>query len=48
MFPVNGKSREIQVYRDEQSSPLAHIYVQQSEQTLALHRLLISYTLGGL
>jgi len=42
MFPVNGMSPGIQVYRDEQSSPQAHIYAQQSKQKLELHRLFIS------
>jgi len=42
MFPVNGKSPRIQVYRDEQSSPQAHTYVQQSKRKLELHRLFVS------
>jgi hypothetical protein len=42
MFPVNGMSPRIQVYRDEQSSPQAHTCAQQSEQKLELHRLFVS------
>jgi hypothetical protein len=42
MFPVNGKSPGIQVYRDEQSSPQAHTYAQQSKQKLELHQLFVS------
>jgi hypothetical protein len=42
MFPVNGTSPRIQVYRDEQNSPQAHTYVQQSKLKLELHRLFVS------